>query len=353
MGIVSSITSIFIRLVNAACNRHHFSVLNYHRVMPSNGQECTQALDPLIFEQQLIWLKKLFRVLSLQDALKLAKENRLPRNVVVITIDDGFKDCFNYVFPLLQKHELTATFFITTSGLKNGYLWESQISQCFTYLNPNIRQITLGKKTFDWTDSNSQNNAIQRMTELIKYQPLIQRQQLLDELSKQLNSSIDHLDTFLTPAELKQMYKAGMTIGAHTVNHPILNLEKPEIAFNEIAYSKEELEKIIGAPIHFFAYPNGKFEVDFTSEHVQMVKDLNFQAAFSTEWGLVDFNNDNPFLLKRFTPWDQDPSRFCLRLALSAISEQRGFGWLKQFVRQDNSLYSFPENTTVVANERI
>jgi hypothetical protein len=65
--------------------------------------------------------------------------------------------------------------------------------------------------------------------------------------------------------------------------------------------------------VRLFAYPNGKPGRDYSREHVDMVRELGFEAAVSTAWGVGHAASD-PYQLPRFTPWDKTPGRFALRL---------------------------------------
>lgn len=338
MKLSSCFLDLVVKFINYFCSKQCFTVLYYHRVMPNSSEHCYQTLEPSVFEQQLVWLKRYFCVLPLPDAISLAKQSKLPKNSVVITIDDGFKDCFTYIYPLLVKHQLKATFFITTAGLRDGYIWENEIFECIHNTKEVIKKITLGENIFIWDENESKEKICEQITDFIKYNSLSNRHLLIDSLSIQCNYKIKITDQFLGVNELRIMHSAGMTIGAHTVNHPILNCESDETAYNEIALSKSELEDIIGEKVSYFAYPNGKYGRDFNDKHLDIVKNLNFDAAFSTEWGVINILKDNSYRLNRFTPWDKDPSIFCLRLAVSTLSEQRGFAWLKKFVRQSNQL---------------
>ena len=87
----------------------------------------------------------------------------------------------------------------------------------------------------------------------------------------------------------------------------------PERAGIEIGESKRRLEAITAAPVTLFAYPNGRPGRDYGREHVAMVKELGFEAAVSTAWGVSRAGSDL-FQLPRFTPWDKTPGRFVLRL---------------------------------------
>jgi len=74
-----------------------------------------------------------------------------------------------------------------------------------------------------------------------------------------------------------------------------------------------KLEALPDAAVSLFAYPNGRPGVDYGVEHVRMVKDLGFEAAVSTAWGVCHSGSDR-HQLPRFTPWDREIPRFVLRL---------------------------------------
>jgi hypothetical protein len=66
--------------------------------------------------------------------------------------------------------------------------------------------------------------------------------------------------------------------------------------------------------VNCFAYPNGKPDVDYTAETVQLARALGFELAVCTAWGSADRNVD-PMQVPRFTPWDRTRLRFAARLA--------------------------------------
>lgn len=338
MGLLNQLTSLGIKIINLLVRTNSFSVLNYHRILPIDHLHADLAITPEIFEQQLIWLKRHFNVMCLPQAMILAKNKKLPPNTVVITVDDGFYDCFEFAFPLLVKHQLTATFFITTSGIERGSIWEDQILTALFCANPKIKQVSILGQTYEIDHKDDKKNAVQKIIEVIKYQTVEKRNFLIKSIQEQTSFLPPVIkENFITAEQIKHMHKHGMTIGAHTINHPILALELDNVAWQEINQSKLILQNIINKPVEFFAYPNGKMGIDFHQAHVKMVEKAGFSAAFCTNWGVVNVEQDNKFMLKRFTPWDKDPARFCLRLALSTLSERYGFGWLRDKVRQINT----------------
>lgn len=86
----------------------------------------------------------------------------------------------------------------------------------------------------------------------------------------------------------------------------------------EIAKSKTQLENICGEEIRLFAYPNGTPGKDYCQRHVDMVRELGFDAAVSTVRGNALPYSD-PWQLPRFTPWDRTPRRFMARSLLNTF----------------------------------
>jgi len=83
----------------------------------------------------------------------------------------------------------------------------------------------------------------------------------------------------LTSTELQQLASAGMTIGAHTLTHPILSQLPSELAWTEIAESRTRLESVLGRKIWAFAYPFGDAG-SVSPRVIAMAKQAGFDAAF-------------------------------------------------------------------------
>lgn len=95
-------------------------VLMYHYIAVPPADADKYRLDlsvtPAAFEAQLKYLKDNgFTTVSLQDVYDyLSKAKPLPKKPIVLTFDDGHRDAYTHVFPLLKKYGMTSTFFIVT-----------------------------------------------------------------------------------------------------------------------------------------------------------------------------------------------------------------------------------------------
>lgn len=88
------------------------------------------------------------------------------------------------------------------------------------------------------------------------------------------------------------------TIGAHTINHPILRYCQSSEAYNEIYKGKSNLEKLINNSIDYFAFPYGSIYA-CSLFNIQQVRECGFKFAFST---LNSHINKYSILHKYFIP---------------------------------------------------
>lgn len=292
--------------------RKGLSILIYHRVLAQKDPLFPEEIDRDDFDRQLRLLKSMFTVIPLIDAVRRAKVGTLPPNAACITFDDGYADNAEVALPVLQQHGLSATFFVATGFLDGGRMWnDSVIELVRRHPGPVLDAGVLGSHALGSTAQRQQ--AIASLIGQLKYLPLDERLVQVERLVDLGGIGLPD-DLMMTSAQIRQLQRAGMDIGGHTVNHPILAKLGPQQARTEIADGKRALEAITGAPVALFAYPNGKPGADYSAEHVAMIEELGFEGAVSTSRGASKRNQDL-FQLPRFSPWDRTPLRFALRMA--------------------------------------
>ena len=106
---------------------------------------------------------------------------------------------------------------------------------------------------------------------------------------------------------LREMQTRGMTIGGHTVNHPVLTRAPREIQRREIGECSRRLSEELGQPMRFFSYPVGGDQA-FDAVTRQCLREVGVQYAFSYYAGY-----------RRFSDWDDyDIRRVPVEADLSA-----------------------------------
>ncbi|WP_229208115.1 polysaccharide deacetylase family protein [Duganella sp. Root198D2] len=297
---------------------HAPAILIYHRVLPAQDPLFPGEVHREQFERQLGWLKSRFKVLPLLDAVRLAAEGRLPARSACITFDDGYADNAEVALPVLQKHGLHATFFIATGFLDGGRMWNDTVIETVRRAPGDVLDVGalgLGRHAIDSWEA--RRSTIGALLGQLKYLPLEQRLQQVDQVANLAGMALPR-DLMMSSLQLRTLHAAGMGIGGHTVNHPILARLPLAEARREIAQGRAALEAALDASVRVFAYPNGKPGQDYLPEHVAMVREMGFEAAVSTAWGASRGETDW-YQLPRFTPWDQGIGKFGLRLARNML----------------------------------
>jgi peptidoglycan/xylan/chitin deacetylase (PgdA/CDA1 family) len=103
--------------------------------------------------------------------------------------------------------------------------------------------------------------------------------------------SINHL----TWGEIGRLASAGVEVGSHGVEHEIHGENQVEkVLRSELVLSKQELERHLGHPCSYFAFPNGNF-LPTSSEEVGRA---GYEMAFTMQSKAITANID-PHLVPR------------------------------------------------------
>ncbi|KKO49374.1 polysaccharide deacetylase [Arsukibacterium sp. MJ3] len=290
--------------------RNTLSILIYHQVLATADPMRPSEPTAEVFDWHMRLLRDYFTPLSLDEALAHLQKNTLPANAVCVTFDDGYLNNLTVAQPILAKYNIPATVYIATAFSNGNNMWNDRVMHLFAdkqrqQLSLQGAQITLG----DW----QQRRALAHEWLMkLKYLPISPRLAEVDKLYQENNAS-EQVPLMMSPVQIKQLAAAGISIGAHTVNHPILKVLPAAEQQTEIVQSKQQLEQWCGQPVNHFAYPNGAFGRDFDETALNIVEQAGFSSAVTTNGG-VSTSNSSPFKLRRFTPWDKSVLKFHARL---------------------------------------
>jgi len=318
---VNLVRSVFSKL-SPMGSRSRLSVFIFHRVLPQPDPIFPSEVDAVRFDQMMCWVKDWFDVMPLDQAVTGLKSATLPARAAAISFDDGYADNFAVALPILQRHGLSSTFFIATGFLDGGRMWNDTIIESIracAFATLDLSTLGLGAHNIRTPDE--KRLAIAALIRQIKYLPVAIRIDMTEKIA-QVSQVDPPRDLMMTSGQVREMDRAGMQIGAHTVTHPILAGLDLQDARQEIADSKACLEHLLGHRVGLFAYPNGKPGADYLSEHATLVRELGFDGAFSTAAGTANLATD-VYQIPRFTPWDRSYLRFGVRLMRNLRSQQQ------------------------------
>ncbi|MCG2577754.1 polysaccharide deacetylase family protein [Dechloromonas sp. XY25] len=279
------------------------SILIFHRVLSQPDPLFPGEFDKARFDVLMSFVARTFNVITLGEAAKRLSQNNLPPRTLVITFDDGYADNAEVAFPILNKYDIPATYFVSSGFLNGGRMWNDTVIECIRHTEfDEIDLSKLGLGVCSLISTEARSKTISLILGKIKYHNLSEREDALGHLEYLTGNNILPTNLMMSSDQVSKMHRNGIEIGGHTTNHPILSKLNLKDAENEIAGDRDRLEGIIGSSIRVFAYPNGKPNHDYTVEHARLIEKMGFQCAVTTAKGAAKTGADL-FQLPRHTPW--------------------------------------------------
>jgi peptidoglycan/xylan/chitin deacetylase (PgdA/CDA1 family) len=256
------------------------------------------AISPEKLEEYILFFKhKGYKFISL-DELSDWLDGKIKFNskFICLTFDDGYRDNLIHGLPILQKHQVPATIYVTNC-LPNGtgLLWWYYFEKFAHKANRLILDSSIGKVEFCWKDSNEAFSQFQQVSEAIKSIPSLELHEVLKSSFELTNEEIEKQcqEISLTWDEIKLLSDEPLiSIGAHTMNHVSVKQQKDELVRVEMLNSKLEIERKIGKKVAHFAYPFGG-EFDVSKRDVDIAASVGFKTSTLNQPGNIFKSNSS------------------------------------------------------------
>lgn len=297
--------------------------LVYHRVVetpPPVGSFAPYAglaVSAAQFRAQLQYVRSRYRCLHLSDLVTRLREGTLEPGSIAITFDDGYRDNLTVALPLLEEFDIPATVFVSTGLVEDGTgLWWYDLQRLV-----NDRRFM----SFDWEGRRwefevetveRKTHATLILNELFKRLNPLEQANLFRTIDPHTEYPGKYSTELLTWDEVETLAQHPLiTIGAHTVRHPVLSrLHESQLRY-ELSESRRLLTERLRCPVSLFAYPYGgpgqAGPREFTAAST-----TGFLAAFTTQfYHLHITHRQTPHALPRIGITDTDsPQSFADKL---------------------------------------
>jgi peptidoglycan/xylan/chitin deacetylase (PgdA/CDA1 family) len=263
----SGISAVIAR--RQACAR----IVMYHGITGENASA---------FSAQLRYLARNFRVVSLKTVVdRLVRDGVVETNEIALTFDDGLRNNLTVVYPILQHLRLPAAFFVCPELIgSEKWLWSHEV-RC------RLQSLSDAELAEMRSTLLSPNASVEGIVEWMKTLKAAQRQraeQVIRNCTPSFQPTAMQSEAYdmMDWPELIGLDPALITIGSHTLTHPILpTLTAGEIEF-ELRESRRCLEQKLGRAVEFFCYPNGSYDA-----RVYQAAKSNYSAAVTIETGVL------------------------------------------------------------------
>ena len=339
------------------------AILLYHRVSDTPTDPYLLRVRTRHFEQQMEVLARRGRVMPLRALAAHRRLGSLPQGAIAITFDDGYVDNLRIAKPILQKHGLPATVFMTagTIGREREFWWDEL--ERIVLGTPELPDTLDGAEIFDsaclcawrghqlseqhdvgetpvprwdlngaamaegrrqkaestvaaastWdltqsVDPTPRHKLLRDVHAVVRVIPHEPRQAVLDRLRAWARAQELVRPEFraMSPDEMCELARGGLVeVGAHTITHPSLPTLSAKMRRREIAVGRDSLREILGTPVTSFAYPYG----DLDDATMADVADAGFQTACACE-GRAVIRRSHPLRLPRLDVLDWDGETF-------------------------------------------
>ena len=278
--------------------------LNYHRIGDGSGSVFDRGLWSSAadaFCEQVRFCKAHFDVISPLDLPDVLARRR--GRHVLITFDDGYRDNYEVAFPILRSEGAAATFFVATGFIDAPRVpwWDEIAWMVRTSTRDAVEQpgYLAAPVRFDDPDRES---AVRTLLRTYKSMPEQATDAYLNAIADATGSGrYDPRaggEWWMTWDMLREMQASGMTIGGHTVNHPVLASASRDVQRQEIEACGDRLAAELGEPMRYFSYPVGG-SAAFNSVTRECLRQAGVQYAFSYYSGYRQFGEWDDYDIRR------------------------------------------------------
>jgi peptidoglycan/xylan/chitin deacetylase (PgdA/CDA1 family) len=294
-------------------------ILTYHRVDYLNHRPWLDphliSATPEQFEDQMKLVATKYNPITAEDLIEAVHgKYSLPKNAVLVTVDDGYRDFKEMIFPICNRHGIKPMLFMPTAYIGTGTFWWDKVYQIVhlsgqTKIETPIGQFPLFTEREDFK---VQDQLIQALKKMPHHQAM--------EWIESTHAAIvefrtEHQDNTLTWEELAELDRAGITISCHTHTHPIMTQISVEEARQQVRLSQELIRQKLGHALPIFAFPDGKPHA-FNSTLCEMLHTEGFEILLLLFGGQARiFPGNTKMVLPRLSVWQsQTLPQFHMRL---------------------------------------
>lgn len=263
MSLLSKISKKIYRLLHPVVGE----IWCLHRVVPNRSWALPNReleITPDYLEQLiLLYMGDGYRFVSIDNIVERLKKMRWPwqRKMVNISFDDGFRDIYEYAYPIFKKYNIPFTIYLTTAFPEGkAELWWIQLEQ----LIANNTTLVVQDQEYQCRTADEKR---QLFNELI--QQIYQSSDTPSRVFEQwfAGYQIDMAGLALTWDELAEMLSSGLlTVGSHTQSHPMLTKIPTEEVRQELLESKNLIEQHLSISVNLFSYPHSAYNMEIANE---------------------------------------------------------------------------------------
>ena len=241
------------------------------------------------FKEDMEFFLKYYHPITLNDVLVYARTgNRLPEKSFFLSFDDGLRENYDIIAPILKEMGIPATFFVTTAALDNSdMLYKHKASLLVDHL-ATLQPKNLGGARSVLAKYGIQNNDSAAGVLSVTYKS----RDVLDEIARSFDLDFEEYlarkRPYLSTSEIKRLISEGFTVGAHSIDHPLYAELSIEEQLRQTRESVNAVTQAFELNYRTFAFPffdKGVSKRFFSRVLTENIVDVVFgsRSAFCTD----------------------------------------------------------------------
>ena len=305
----------------------YISMYHYTRDLRHSRYPNIKGLDIELFRKQMEFFKENFTVVKMEQVIE-AVDGRItvPDDAILLTFDDGYVDNYTFTFPILEEFGFQGSFFIPAKTFTSHQLLDVNKIH-YILASADIKELVIDVKErmdhyrgreYDYPSTEELWNEyavderfdgketifVKRILQTVLPERL--RNRISSDLfEKYVGISEETLayELYMTPEQIRVMKKHGMFIGLHGYDHYWLgNLSEDEMKA-DINKGLDIMDDFIDRGSWVMNYPYGSYNDNV----IAYIKSQGAKIGLTTDVGVVNLVEDNPFKLPRFDCNDFPP----------------------------------------------
>ncbi|MBF9234420.1 polysaccharide deacetylase family protein [Microvirga alba] len=303
-------------------------ILMFHHVRPWHDRPFAPnrflEITPEFLDATVTFLKREgFDIIPMDDVPDRLRSTRSHKPFAVLTFDDGYRDNLAYAWPVLKRLQVPWTLFVVNDFANGrGRLWWLELEMAIRQLDR--VEVTLGNERLIFVTKTTAQKyvAFDTLHRRLKAGPEEQLRAMIAELSERVGIDPERLVQNLCANwdELAGLANdPDVTIGSHTLTHPIMARHESSVAASEILESKAAIAKRLGRPVRHIAYPHGD-PGSAGSREFSLARQSGYETAVTTRPGhLFARHSDLLTALPRLSINGLHQNEAALRALLSGV----------------------------------
>jgi peptidoglycan/xylan/chitin deacetylase (PgdA/CDA1 family) len=271
------------------------AILRFARVRPRHTERFqpfrSDEVTPEFLDRVIHALKRWnYDIVSMDEVCRRAVTLASPCRFVCLTFDGGYKDVVSSAYPVLARHDVPFTVYVPTAfpdGI--GEAWWLALEAVIAREDRLSLVMDREERHFNIAGAAEKSELYDFLDRWMRSLPPSDLSPVINDLCSRY--AVD-LMALSRAASMDWQYLAKLaadqrvTIGAATVNYPVLSNLKDVAALREITMGASVMEAALNRKIRHFAYPFGDV-ASWQRKHAVMAAETGFASAVSSVPGVV------------------------------------------------------------------